>query len=295
MQLNQKQKYAVFISFVVLALLSAPFLLPAKADFVKTANYRLPPYTVNPQAYNDVLVAADMAKLRSLGANTVEVYIPYKQIDVPMIQSFLVTCQNNGLKAIITLFDWASPFSELDESKQYLREIVTSLKDNEAIYAWGLINEVNLKNVSDTQKETWIRQMVQTIREIDAKHKITLEFQAELCYNISLMEKTHDLLDFVSISFFNPIIDFGLALDRVKGMAESTPIYLSEFGYTNRYAGTQEAYFTLMIQQVKINEKSLVGCGFWALKDFPTENAFGVFDSAGNEKLAAKIIREYYK
>jgi len=270
---------------------------------LKGANYRLPMYRVTPKPFSMEEITADLKLLKDLGGDLVEVYIPFHKADFNEVKVFLSICDDLSLKPILTMFDWSTPFKEIQESVTWLNKWLEHFADDKNLWAWGLINEINLNpnppsaEFDDDTKELWVRKMVETLRKRDRIHKVTLEFQIEFRFNLDLLSRVHDLFDFISLSYYGPPQELPLAIQRVRLIVGlSRGLLLSEFGYPSEHNEIEQyIYYLNMAAQIKQNQKSLFGISFWFLIDLKNEMQFGLFREDRTPKPSAKIIEGLYK
>lgn len=125
-----------------------------------------------------------------------------------------------------------------DAYKNKLREEVKLLaetfKDNPNIFAWGIGNEINLRNANIGAAWSFVEELAQIIKSIDKKHLVStvISHDPSALDSIAYYAPT---LDFVGINSYGPINEVGGFVDK---SAYKGPFMITEWGPTGWWETT---------------------------------------------------------
>lgn len=270
--------------------------------------------------FSDSIVDNDFKKIKKIGLNTVRVFVPYEtfgstKIDtskVNQLRQTLDIAASNDLKVIITLFDFYGDYSLKDWTltHRHAEQIVTALRDHEALLAWDIKNEPDLDFDSrgEATVKAWLQQMVSEVKSWDNQHPVTIGWSSpEAAKNLS------EVVDFVSFHYYLEPLDFRDYYEDLKNSVPDKVLVLQEYGYTsydgfwNAYLGSEEdqvAYYQKMQQMLHAESIPFL---FWTLYDFETvpkavvgslpwrkarQRHFGLIDIEEKPKEAYQIWNE---
>ncbi|MCK4859063.1 MAG: hypothetical protein KAS87_00705, partial [Candidatus Omnitrophica bacterium] len=220
----------------------------------------------------------------------------------------------------------------LAASSQLIREVISSVKDQESLYGYDLANEIDNFVKLDSREEAikWVEFVVQEIKVIDNTHPITMglhlnnieeergfwpEDLTSVCdflsmHSYSLYAKwADDYLDGKVAGFTNRLIakmsgarvmhtEFGIC--TIKGKTEKAAV--GEYPFVE-----EKAAQTYLANSLKgLYENGALGALFWCYSDYhPSifsqppfehsihERSFGLFRDDGSLKPYKNIIEKY--
>jgi|GEM_PF-219113 len=260
-------------------------LFVGKAPFsVAGINYypQATPWTEFWPNYNSAQTRADLAIIRSLGLNTVVIFIPFEQFggDTPTesnlknLTSFLDEAHQQELKVIITLFDHRTDhrLSLWPADDRHLITLVTALADHPALLVWNLKNEPDLDYEANSPElvQAWLKHIAQTIRSLDPHHPLTIGWsspQAAL--------PLADVVDIVSYHYYAPAAEYPRRFTNLQqALPPNKPLLLLEFGlptwntiWPNGHTeAEQAAYYADILRVQRLTHA--IGYVSWTLYDF---------------------------
>ncbi|MFK8058769.1 MAG: glycoside hydrolase family 2 TIM barrel-domain containing protein, partial [Polaribacter sp.] len=217
---------------------------------------------------------------------------------------------NEGLKVVVTLFDFYGNYNLLDWTlnHRHAEKIVEKFKNHKAILAWDVKNEPNLDFDSRGKENVtvWLSFMIDLIKSIDTKHPVTIGWS-----NIKSATILKEKVDFVSFHYYEDIENFESEYLALKSKIKDKPIILQEFGVSS-YGGLWRPFVSSNEDQAnyhqeiqKVLTKNSIPFMSWTLYDFdkiPKEvlgrlpwrtnpqKKFGFISSTGIKKPAFKYI-----
>lgn len=249
------------------------------------------------------LVAADAARMRTLGMNCVRILVPYRNGGwgganppaghLDKLTSFINTFGARGIRCVVTLFDWETSFPAAGEKREaehlrHLEAIVSRLKDNPYVLMWDVKNEpehpANIGGKDDWSENpeardkivSWLERMCNAVRRIDTNHPV--------CVGLRWANNVDETLPFVDVAMFHsywPNIGTEQIPNVKKFMGKDVkPIVVEEFGWPSHPTpcereGGQIVHDFTEQDQVKFYEKHLAafrehdiaGCIQWMTYD----------------------------
>lgn len=269
-------------------------------------------------AYDEVIVAQDLALIQSLGLNTVRIFIPFEQFGgadvdaayLAKLDNFLFLAGQNELKVIVTLFDYRSDYQILlwPNADRHLETILTAFADDPNILAWDIKNEPDKDYGQGAEMvNAWLRHVAQMARQYDPTHLVTIGW--------SLPEAAAALsgaVDFVSFHYYNYADQLPERYGAVATAVPDRPIVITEFGVPTwnspffpggHTESEQAAYYADVLAFV--DQAETAGTVAWTLYDFPhipggavsslpwrsgPEKHLGIIDGDGQPKMAAYLV-----
>lgn len=254
-----------------------------------------------------------------MGLNTVRLFIPYEAFGknyvdaqkLSQVKTTLDIAQANGLKAIVTLFDFYGNYDVTDWTltHRHAETMVNSLKNHPAIFAWDIKNEPDLDFASRGKKRvtSWLEEMIIQVRSWDPENIITIGWAST-----EGAENLVDKVDLVSFHYYLEPSNFRTAVKQLKSkIPKNKPLMLQEYG-TSSYTGLwslflgkknkQERYYEEMQNYIKEEGLPFV---FWTLYDFEEipssvvghlpwrktpQKFYGCIDKDGNRKPSFKWL-----
>ena len=293
-----------------------------QAPFVpKGVNYypQKTPWTFFWTKYESKIIKKDFALTRSLGFNTVRIFINFHDFNkgnVPIerliqLQNLLDHAEEEGLKVIVTLFDFMGDYNLLNftASDRQLESILYRFRNHRAILAWDLKNEPDLdyKYHATEDVQEWLVWMLKRAKKYDPNHLFTVGWAYP--QNVDFLSNE---LDFVSFHSYKSIEVLSGEIDVMQAKIKDKPLLLEEFGLST-YQGLwapfgkseqeQADYFSSV--KAVLKKKGNIPYVAWTLYDFsevpsavvgklpwrksPQKN-FGIVSQNGRAKPSAKIL-----
>ncbi|GAB6946763.1 cellulase family glycosylhydrolase [Vulcanisaeta sp. JCM 16161] len=195
---------------------------------------------------------------------------------------------------------------------QFVTNIVSELKDHEALGGWILTNEISLFKRPENRERAlaFLSAVVSVIKRIDPNHVVS---SGDILYSPMQEEpNVRGMVDYIGPHLYlyqdDPVMHgylYGAYLDLASN-GGSSPVLLEEFGFsTLQYPEEWQAYFINEVLYTAIAHESS-GAFIWCFTDFigdkdppyewrPLELGFGIIDKFGKPKPAASIVSEFSK
>lgn len=205
-------------------------------------------------------ITSEVPMMRDLGLNCIRILVPYSKggwsynpsaTKLQQLEDLVNLCGANGIKCIVTLFDWETSFPAAGTATEtnhytYLAAIVNRLKNNPHVFLWDVKNEPDHPDnygkcdcnpgacgnwdcnpAKRDQIISWLQRMCNRCRELDANHYATagMRWWANL----------PDVLSFCDVAIFHsywPNI-YSEEIPQTKGYmgANPKPILVEEWGW----------------------------------------------------------------
>ncbi len=289
-------------------------------DHIRGINYypQKTPWNMYGDNFNDSIVNNDFKKIKTMGLNTVRVFIPFEafgktKIDtkkLDQLKYILELATKNDLKVIVTLFDFYGDYSVQNwtVTHRHAEQFVMGLKDHEALLAWDIKNEPDLDFDSRGKEEVkaWLHEMILQIKSWDNEHPITIGWSSpEAAQHLSTE------VDFVSFHYYREPDVFLEAVKELKTAVSDKPIVLQEYGYSsyngiwNAYSNSEDDQAHYYREMQKIIKSESIPYLFWTLYDFESvpnsvvgklpwrkekQRHFGLIDNDGEPKEAYQLL-----
>jgi hypothetical protein len=276
------------------------------------------------------LVAADLARVASLHANTVRVVVQPGLFGYPhpspayvaRLREFMSLAALARLHVQLTLFDWWYDWADVRGSRTWARELLTPYVGDRRVAFIELRNEIEVK----PETMTWARRMIPFVRALmHRRTPVTLSVTGvDPAARMAALKRRLRAVrpDFFDIHYF-----YGgggeLASNlfaRAKAVAAPQPLWVGETGYPTTtslsgYGGVprtpqaQEAAQAHFLASVgwAARANGLPQLGIWTLYDFlpsafpdgadttaDAELHFGLLRTDGSEKPAARVVRRTF-
>lgn len=231
--------------------------------------------------YDGALVEQDFQAIRAMGLNTVRVFIPFYQFGGPEVNEaylealddLLTRADNQGLKVIVTLFDFRVEYALLawPAGDRHLEQLIPRFKHHPAILAWDLKNEPDRDfGLGQSHVEAWLAHVARVVRGLDPNHLITVGWATAGAAPILANE-----LDIVSFHYYLLASDLPGAFAAIRTAVPDRPIVLQEFGiptwnsfvFPHGHTETEQASYYADILAV-MRQTDSAGYLAWTLYDF---------------------------
>ncbi|MDZ4722005.1 MAG: cellulase family glycosylhydrolase [Roseiflexaceae bacterium] len=270
--------------------------------------------------YTPALIERDLVRMRSLGLNTVRIFIPYEQFGgrdvrpdlLDRLGDFLDRAHANQLKVIVTLFDFRGDYNPLlwPQSDRHLETILTRFMDHPAILAWDLKNEPDLdyKRVGRETVDLWLAHSLRLARTYDPHHLITIGWSsAEVATTFG------QALDLISFHDYLPPQGLLARYAQLRTALPGRPIILGEYGlptwnspfFPNGHTEAEQAnYYADVLSALHTTDAA--GSLAWTLYDYGRvpasvagswpwqtgpQQQLGLLHANGTPKPAAALLR----
>lgn len=263
----------------------------------------------------------DMAKLASLGVNTVRIFIQPATFGYPTpqliytsrLQQVVTMAANHGLRVHLTLFDLWSNYSDVSNSERWAAQLLAPYRGDSRIACVELQNEIDPDN---SQAMSWARTLLPAIRS-DSGVPVTVSVTGwntatPLAHLVSALGSVKP--DFYDLHFYGTPPYMTSTFQAAKQAAGGTPLLIGETGYstdpsntswlgTTASASTQEQKQAEYMNDVEESAKSvgLPLVGIWNMNDFPPlknvtpiEQHFGLYRLDGSAKPATAAVKSEF-
>ena len=203
-------------------------------------------------------VDRELDELERIGVNTLRIFVPFGTFDgtdpgaAGHLLDFLNRLRHRDLLAIVTLFDFAQPYSAAMDAAnfQHIAEVVGPLADDPVVLAWDVKNEIDCDYdpFGANVVKGWLGRMSAEIRRLDPHHLLTVGFLGvrtgdTLCheepvtgppvFDPAIVAEFAPLVDLVSFHYFTSEWTYEADLAALRQAVEAAgdkPILLEEFG-----------------------------------------------------------------
>jgi hypothetical protein len=257
-------------------------------------------------------MAADLERVRGLGANTVRLPVHPNVFGYPQprseslddIEEALALVESFGLRVQLTLFACWWAWGDLEGSRSWLTHILDRFANDPRVVLWELYNEAPLDQPAARE---WIRQIFPELKE-------RVPGAATVSVN-----RVDWLADLRELTENNPVDVYNLHwyahshswtrtlpadLDQALTFVNGTDLMLGEFGHSTLAASEARQRDLFRDVLYHASQRSIRHLGVWTLTDFaegtggcegsPTpdgENYYGLFRRDGSPKPAAELVR----
>jgi hypothetical protein len=295
---------------------AAPTLASRMADVraAKTINY----YPSNAGwtnmwvNFDPVRINADLAKAAALGANTVRLIVFPQTFGYPEPTAAYATkldmvvdiADENGLDVKLTLFDWWSNYSDVDNSVVWALTLLSPYVNDPRVIAVELKNEIPPGNATAI---AWARELIPAIRATAPTMPLTLTVDgtsgAAGLTNLKAQLATTPL-DFYDFHFYGASERSLAEIRRAQAAVAPDPMVIGETGLSTVSAteGEQAAYLARVFRAAQ--EANVGSVAPWIFNDFapgaipsnssvstqPAQYKFGLHRTDGTPKLAASVV-----
>lgn len=255
----------------------------------------------------------NIRRAKSLGCNFVRL------AHYPHIETTVRECEKAGLLVwseipLYWMIDWPNPATYASAENQ-LREMIGRDIRRANVVIWSIANEtVPCKN-----RNAFLKRLARTARSLDSTRLISMAMEVTYLPDgtYTIKDELNTEVDIIAFNeyfgWYNKVADIPNAVWRIPF---DKPVVVSEFGggaVQGRRGGaderwTEEMQKDIYEKNVKMFKgiKNISGTCPWVLNDFRSPrrplrgvqdgyNRKGLFAPDGTEKLAADVMRQYYK
>lgn len=259
-------------------------LVNNKPFTIKGINYypKNTPWDMFGDSYDISTIENDFTIIKNANLNSVRIFIQYEDFGksrvltskLKKLKEVLDIAKKTNLKVVITLFDFYGDYSlqNWTLTHRHAEQIVSSLKNHEAILAWDIKNEPDL-DFKSRKKEvvlSWLNQMIKEVKKFDPNHLVTIGWSSpEAAINLAKD------VDFVSYHFYKNAATFSANYNNLKSKT-SKPLVLQEFGLSsyngiwNAFSGNEKNQANYHKKMQENFKKDSLAFMSWSLYDFNT-------------------------
>ncbi|WP_146037971.1 hypothetical protein [Tabrizicola aquatica] len=270
--------------------------------------------------FDAAIVAADLDLVRSLGGNSVRIFLPTAafgpdaggQKNLDRLKLFLDLAEERQLAVVPTLFDLKPGYRPAlwAEDLAYLRRVLPVLAGHPAVALVDLKNEPDLDREAHLpgQVDAWLATMIHLSRSIAPDLPLTIGWASASAAQAFAAE-----LDAITYHDYAPVEGTAERLATVRAAAQGKPVLVTEIGassYTFALGvpGSPTAQAGLLADRLT-HLQGADGALVWTLHDFenPDPGAFGaspwtlrlqgrygLFDPMGTRKPAAQAVEKAF-
>ncbi|TWO32719.1 glycoside hydrolase family 5 protein [Seonamhaeicola sediminis] len=287
---------------------------------IKGINYypQATPWNLYGDDFDKNIISKDFKIIKEAGLNSIRIFVPYDDFGranvtsdkLEKLKTVLNLAENQQLKVVITLFDFYGDYEVLNWTlnQHHAINIVSALKDHNALLAWDIKNEPNLdfESRGKTKVLAWAEQMIQTVKSTDTIHPVTIGWS-----NTESATILKDKVDFVSFHYYEDLDALETEYKTLKTNIPDKPVIITEFGLSS-YRGLWRPFGNSEEDQADHHKaaqtlfaKNDIQFMSWTLYDFTeipkevvgrlpwrkqAQGYFGFIDQNGETKPAFKYI-----
>ena len=265
-------------------------------------------------------IAADLDLVAGLGGNAVRIFLPVAdfgpdaegEANLEKLGAFLSLAEDRNIRVIPTLFDLKPGYRPAlwADDVAYLRRVLPVLAASSAVVIVDLKNEPDLDREAQGEGlvEAWLTTMALVASDISPDLPLTIGWaSAEAAPDLAT------LLDAVSYHDYSNVEGTAARLARVRSQAMGKPVLVTEIGTSSYdlalgFPGSRPAQASHL--QDRLGQLGHAdGVFVWTLHDFVAPDVvaigaspwrqrlqaeFGLYDSKGVEKPAARVVAEAF-
>ncbi len=286
---------------------------------IKGINYypQKSPWNMFGEGFDESIIKEDFDIVKKAGLNTIRIFIQYedfgkevvKKSKIEKLQTVMNLAEDAKLKVIVTLFDFYGDYAIQDWTftHRHAEQIVSAIKNHDALLAWDIKNEPNLDFESRGKENVmaWLKEMIAQVKSYDPDHLVTIGWS-----DIESATLLQEKVDMVSFHYYQDINDFSEAF-IVLNTQVNKPLFLQEFGLSSNRgfwapfgaSEKKQAKYHKQFQEIFKNQN--INYLSWTLYDFEEvpgtvvgnlpwvkhkQKYFGFIDRGGNKKPAFEFI-----
>jgi endo-1,4-beta-mannosidase len=267
------------------------------------------------------VINRDFARIRSLDANTVRIFIQPSVFGFPTVRPVMAhrlsevigLAAQHSLRVHLTLFDLWSQYTDIAGSEEWASSLLSGYRGDPRIAVVELRNEVDPQ---DPEAVTWVTRMLPYLSTVMPGTLRTVSI-ASVPPDV-FASFAHDLKnsppDFWDYHYYGPAGEAYYVLSRIKALTGPRPLFIGETGYsTDGTPGDQAALNQAQAAYYRAVFNAAAALGLpdpapWTLNDFypqaippsqpaannPIEYGFGLFELNGTPKPAAAVVRRAF-
>jgi hypothetical protein len=295
---------------------------------LKGTNFQTPqqPWRWFSEEWLPVEAEKAMAAAESLGMNVFRTSLKARNSEFDKVfPKYLDMAERHGLR-VYGVLNFPAAFAKegTPEDKanlDYIRQIMTLLKDDSRIFAWDLRNEPDhcgdvcwqwgIEPEKGIKRSRWLARMTKEIRKIDKNHPISCGMTFSYSWwTPSEAEELTNAVDFLDFHYYRRNYRESTLAEEIKRVTQryNKPLLIGEIGFSTdpHYSTAGELEHNEELQVKKYKEylsdiKRTEACGVlqWALTDYDLppdtgETEYGVYRIDYSLKPAGKVFRDEY-
>ncbi|MBB4693139.1 cellulase family glycosylhydrolase [Paractinoplanes abujensis] len=263
-------------------------------------------------AFDPVRINTDLAKAAALGADTVRVIVFPQTFGYPTpsatytarLAQFIGLADTNGLDVKLTLFDWWSNYTDIDNSVIWALSVLHPYVDDPRVITVELKNEIS---PGDATAMAWARQLIPAIRATLPAMPLTLTVDGTsgapglTSLKSQLATTPPDYYDF---HFYGPSERSLAEIRRAQAAVAPAPLVIGETGLStvSTSEGEQGAYLARVYRAAQV--AGIGSVAPWTFNDFaagaipanssvstqPAQYKYGLHRTDGTAKFAATVV-----
>jgi endo-1,4-beta-mannosidase len=270
--------------------------------------------------FHPTLIDHDFARIRSLNANTVRIFIQPSVFGFPTVRPVMARrlaeviglAAKHSLGVHLTIFDWWSQYSDIDGSKEWVTSLLSRYRHDPRITVLELHNEVSPRN---PEAMAWVTRMLPYMSTVMPGTLLTVSIASVRPQVFALLtrELKDSPPDFWDYHYYGPAVDAYSVLSQIKALAAPRPVFVGETGYStdrspegrSAQERAQTAYYRAVFSAAAALH--LPPPAPWTLNDFyphaippspaahtPAQYGYGLFQLNGAPKRAAAVVRSFF-
>ncbi|MGF6992021.1 cellulase family glycosylhydrolase [Paraburkholderia sp. GAS32] len=281
--------------------------------------------------WNQDRVAADLDKIKSLGFNSVRIFLQPDEFgfpdgraeDLKKLKTLLTITRDKGLKVQLTLFDLWGAYDDIAGSEKWIDGIRSAFPNTNGILYIDLRNEVNL---DQRGVKEWISKMLPYARKKFAGVPVTFSMVAGV--TVPIDRRIVDAIgskiepDFWDVHFYMSPGALQGVIDAVRVNDPSHKrLFFGELGFSTTPKGSsslsgddcaageaEQASYFAKISEI-LGKNGLPAPGVWVFSDFdrnaipsqlgvskrPREYCFGLVSTTGRIKPAGQMMNNLFR
>jgi len=274
-----------------------------------------------PTNWSPSTYSADFALIRSLGGDTVRIFVPSDQFGYPTPKPTYVTelsqmisiASQRGLRVYLNIFNYNGHFSDVQGSETWAGALLKPYAGDRRLAAVEVFNEIDPTN---SQAMSWAQQLIPFVQQV-VKRPVSISTGGFA--NSQVLASLHDALggvqpDFYDWHYYCTAGDAVVSLiNQAKQAVAPVPMIVGEAGFPTGLKGTDGVYVSTSGSSGEDQQASAIkqfaqaiaqasGVGTispWVLYDFaPTpgsapsnEYYFGLYRFDGSAKPAVSALK----
>lgn len=267
--------------------------------------------------FDPAVIDRDFARIRSLGANTVRIFIQPSVFGFPTVNpvaadrlsEVIELAAKHSLWVHLTLFDLWSQYTDLSGSEEWVSSLLSGYRDDPRIAVVELHNEINPQDPAAVAWVTTMLPYLATVLPGTLRTVSTADVSPEV-FALFTQELKSSPPDFWDFHYYGPALDAYSQLSQIKALAAPLPLFVGETGYsTSGSAGdqptlerAQATYYQVIFAVAAV--LGLPSPAPWTLNDFspgaipagetadnPAEYGYGLYQADGDPKPAVAVVR----
>jgi cellulase (glycosyl hydrolase family 5) len=263
-------------------------------------------------AFDAAKIDADLARARSLGANSVRAIVFPSVFGYPLpkleytakLAQFVSLAAARGMTVKLTLFDWWSGYSDVAGSSTWAATILAPYRYDTRVISIGLQNELDPDN---TAAISWAKRLIPVVRAAAPATPLTIAVSGTAGTAGMTKIKTAlsaTPLDYYDFHFYGNSERALSIIKQAQAAVAPAPLVIGETGVSTLTSteGEQAAYLARVLQAAAAAGVRSVAP--WTLNDFASgaipdsavaqsaaQYQFGLYRTDGTAKPAAAVVK----